>query len=875
MDHVPYPSSSPLPPIGLPFLCQDRKDTPIEKNNRPCAAADVGRANARVQKQGENERNDTISTSAPDEESVSPNLLHSGIRLPDVLVRDSVSDWTVEFWRYPERQGWRAASYESWLAPCQQETARRAQEWLYFELLQKFLSEPIEAIRFSRPGRHSKAKVLHSSLLPELLTRWTARQLRPGGSVQSYLGTIGKKPEKDSSVLSLLARVAAECNSLDDLPEPSPSTALAIRILVETLANAVYKVARVPVTGTRLTPKLGANPLLQQRFLRNGWCPRQIALLSGRYSPTTTYYLSSLPRPSTFGGVKHYSCDESRCTSASVDPATYEHQHADGCSTETHACRMVGVSSARIAECVRDGHIPLIRFEESADGILQPQVIDSHSDLRYVALSHVWSGGLGNVKANSMFSCQLRKIYDLLRTIRENGHDDLDRDKGPRKFQGSKRDVREVLGIRVLEQPILLWIDTLCVPVGYEAMRQRAIAQMAQIYVQAQCVLVLDPELQHMNLQGLPREQVFASVLCSAWNSRSWTLQEACMARVFYVQFVDGYYVLDQEWHDFMKGLTSISESGSTDGNVRNFGREVLDSLMFEVSDWFREMPVMTKIRGYDARTLMTKSEDWQNFARVWNALRTRSTTKTDDLYGIIAIMVDLSAYEILKLDPKERMKAILRSQSSLPISLLYQDCAKLTDKEGTRSWAPSEITGEHLDLRTGFMSLQDDGLLIDCHKPGATQHIWPSAYLFSTDCLVPSYLGLHVPDLETSFSFHVCWSCEVKDRAKRGVWIVLIRNVSDYQQPLQTVSGILLSVQRTQDSRFETTYVSPIQLLSGNPSSSTGKASLECAVPVSMHLVEAKSVSLSNHSIKILSGMFSSKIGLYTLCPANVVDQI
>ncbi|KAI4108555.1 MAG: hypothetical protein L6R37_000991 [Teloschistes peruensis] len=387
---------------------------------------------------------------------------------------------------------------------------------------------------------------------------------------------------------------------------------------------------------------------------------------------------------------------------------------------------MVGVSSARVAECIKGGHIPLIKFQELSDGILQPEVVEFRSDLRYVALSHVWSGGLGNVEANSMFSCQLRKIHDLLQTIQDNGDDDLDRDKGPRKLQGSKRDVKELLGIHIRRPPVLLWMDTLCVPVGQQhvAMRQKAIAQMAQIYVQAQCVLVLDPELPNIRFEGLPREQIFASVLCSAWNSRSWTLQEACMARVFYVQFADGYYILDREWHDFMKGLTAAVDFDSGESAFRGFRGEMRDNLMLEVSDWYRQMPVMTKIRSYDSRTLMTKSEDWQNFSRVWNALRTRSTTKMDDLYGIIAIMVDLSAYEILKLDPQERMKAILRSQSSLPLSLLYQQCTKLVDSKGIPSWAPSDLAGGHLEMNTGFMSLRDDGLLIDVQCPAdGTMH--------------------------------------------------------------------------------------------------------------------------------------------------------
>lgn len=857
MDHVPYPSSSQLPPIEVPFLCKNGREQFNQKAGRSCTVTDEGGASAINHLWTEDNSGNPTSTIARYKNADASGPLHFGTVLPDHSGYTSTSDWTIDFWKYPEQQGWCALSRGSWLSPYPELTAGRAQEWLYVELLRRFIGQPIEITKFSRQSRRGEPKVLDSSLLPDLLTQWTTRNPRSDVGGQFYINAIDEKAEKQNLVLSLLARVAAECNRLDDVPEPCQSTSLAIRILVDTLTNAVYKIANVPAINIPSNLKLRSNPLLKRRFLSNGWCPRQIALLSGRYSPTTTYYLSSLPRLTTFGGVKHHHCNEDRCASASVDPATYVHQHTEGCSTATHDCRMVGVSSARIAECIEGGHIPLIKFEELSDGILQPEVVKFRSDLQYVALSHVWSGGLGNVEANSMFSCQLRKIHDLLRTIQDNGDDDLDRDRGPRKLQGSKRDVKEVLGIPIKRQPVLLWIDTLCVPVGqqYVAMRQKAIAQMAQIYVQAQCVLVLDPELPQFTFRGLSREQIFASVLCSAWNSRSWTLQEACMARVFYVQFADGYYVLDQDWHDFMKGLTVAVDYGSRESIVQSISAEMRDSLMLEVSDWFRQMPVMTKIRNFDSRTLMTKSEDWQNFSRVWNALRTRSTTKTDDLYGIIAIMVDLSAYEILKLDPRERMKAVLRSQSSLPLSLLYQNCTKLVDSKGIPSWAPSELAGGHLEMNTGFMDLEDDGLLIDSRRPGTAQHVWPGAYLFSTDSPISLSLDLRIPDSESILHLEICSSSKEKDKVTTGTWIMLIHNGPNHGHSLQGVPGALLSVSSMQDSQYRTAYFSPINVISKNTGPTVEEDSIGRAVPDSMQPVEAQPIPLDSYSIKIVHG--------------------
>ncbi|KAL9577938.1 MAG: hypothetical protein Q9212_006042 [Teloschistes hypoglaucus] len=855
MDHVPYPSSSQVPPIEVPFLYKTGRDWSNQKTDRSCNQGAGDGASAIDRIWTEVKSGTTTSAVAPyriTDASAPPPF---GSKPPDHSSCTTTSDWTIDFWKYPEQQGWCASSGGSWLTPSPEQSAGRAQEWLYVELLRRFIGQQIEISSLARQSRRGEPKVLDSCHLPDLLAQWATRQSLSEVGRYLYIGATDEKAGKQSPVLSLLARVAAECGRLDDIPEPCQSTSLAIRLLVDTLANTIYKLANVSAINIPLTLKLQFNPLLKHRFHVNGWCPRQIALLWGRYSPTTAYYLSSLPHRTTFGGVKHHHCNENRCATASVDPATYEHQHADGCSTASDHCRMVGVPSARVAECIKGGHIPLIKFQELSDGMLQPEVVEFRSDLRYVALSHVWSGGLGNVEANSMFSCQVRKIYDLLRTIQENGDDDLDRDRGPRKLQGSKRDVKEVLGIPIRRPPVLLWIDTLCVPVGQQhvAMRQKAIAQMAQIYVQAQCVLVLDPELPNIGFEGLPREQIFASVLCSAWNSRSWTLQEACMARVFYVQFADGYYVLDQKWHDFIKGLTAAVDCGSSELSARSFGGEMRDSLMLEVSDWFRQMPLMTKIRSYDSRTLMTKSEDWQNFSRVWNALRTRSTTKMDDLYGIIAIMVDLSAYEILKLDPQERMKAILRSQSSLPLSLLYQKCTKLVDSKGMPSWAPSELAGGHLEMNTGFMSLQDDGLLIDVDRPGAAQHEWPSAYLFSTEGPISSSLNFCTPDSETTLRLDICSSSEENDQATTGTWIMLIHDGPGHRQSLREMPGVLLSVLCNQDKQYRTAYFSPIRVIPKDIGITFEEESIGCAGLYSTRPVEAQRIPLEGHSIKIV----------------------
>ncbi|KAL8847831.1 MAG: hypothetical protein Q9221_007133 [Calogaya cf. arnoldii] len=843
MDHIPYPVSTSVPPVHIPLLGLDT----VRGSGVPYTGLEKA------------EDPDGIPTEA--------KCTTSGDHIVGIAAEanfDSLSDWTLNYWDYPQKQGWVVDDSSSWWTSNAEEDARRAQEWMYFELLHVFLGQPVDPSSLARKEEGSEKILLDSSVVPELLTHWLARQHPSQQDKQDYIGTITEGPRKESRVLSLLARVALECNKLDDLPEPSQSTALAIRVLVETLTNAIYNLACVEATETRDIRKLENNSLLKQRFLSNGWCPFQVARLWGQYSPSTTYYLSSLPREPTFGGVTHNECNERQCKTTSIDPSTYKPQHAESCSTHDSLCPMVGVKSWEVADCIKRGRIPLVRFEESPDGIIRPKIVESRSGLRYVALSHVWSGGLGNVNTNSMFCCQIRRLYNLLTTLRDEGDDDYDRNLGTRKFPDAFRELRKNLGTPLPEPPVLLWMDTLCIPVGkeYEKMKDSAIAQMAQIYVEAQCVLVVDPELQKMKHKGHPEEQIFASVLCSAWNSRSWTFQEACMARVFYVQFLDGHCVVDEKWHNFMKRIDDTKHADMIDSGLAEQVFDMHAVLMAEVSDWFRTMPVMTKIRGYDNRTLMSRSEDWQNFVRVWNGLRRRSTTKIDDLYGIIAIMVDLSAYEILRLPPKERMKAILRSQRTLPISLLYQNCDKLSDLNGKPLWAPSGIAGDPLEMDGGYMCVEENGMLISSQKPDTARHIWPDAYIFSIEGTLPTSFTIRLAQLDLTVSVELCQATSVQIDESTNSWIVLCKGAFTSNQNMHKASGVLLSVRTSGEFTIDTEYVCPLTVCL--ESQADGDCLGGSVNRKTVQSLEAKALALNEVSIEVHTGQsrLSSKPG-------------
>ena len=101
----------------------------------------------------------------------------------------------------------------------------------------------------------------------------------------------------------------------------------------------------------------------------------------------------------------------------------------------------------------------------------------------------------------------------------------------------------------------LIWMDTLCIPVGRDYMRARknAIHLMARTHYGGMRVLVLDVNLQKFSHKAHTTDKTLARVLYSSWMSRPWTLQETSLARSWRLQSKDGTLdfndLLRPSWH--------------------------------------------------------------------------------------------------------------------------------------------------------------------------------------------------------------------------------------------------------------------------------------------------------------------------------------
>ena len=253
-------------------------------------------------------------------------------------------------------------------------------------------------------------------------------------------------------------------------------------------------------------------PLLQQ-MSRNGWCEGEIYAVRTMCGFVDLWFMSFLEHPHP--EKDHSDCSESRCVAYQTDEKSYETKHTTkdcSCSfvyAEQDDLNNVLLNSSEAIPLIRAGRVQMRKGRESKDKSYI-EVVSSHTAgkvLPYVAISHLWSDGLGNNKENAIPTCQ----FDWLSNLVASFHDG----------------------------PLYFWLDTLCFPLQPKEAYSVALIRMKETYAAANKVVVLDHYLMSSSTKEVSFEETIARILISPWNRRLWTFQEAQLAPTgqLYFQF--------------------------------------------------------------------------------------------------------------------------------------------------------------------------------------------------------------------------------------------------------------------------------------------------------------------------------------------------
>ncbi len=245
-----------------------------------------------------------------------------------------------------------------------------------------------------------------------------------------------------------------------------------------------------------------------------GWCEGEISTLRKSCGISCRYYLLGIDRKIL--AKNHDRCGiEMGCRAYHMDYGTYRTSHHRDC-TGLDACPELGPPVEDIVSAIQNGGSALADAEDVASD-RRPRIIQAGGTgggkIRYVAISHVWSDGLGNPWHNRLRLCQIRHIQNMVNSLYEPD-----------------------------QLPVRFWIDTFGIPVGKHNAehRQTAIARIAQTFKGADKVLVLDKSLQMCKVDAIPWIEMLMRIQYSPWMTRLWTLLEGSLARNLYFQFADG-----------------------------------------------------------------------------------------------------------------------------------------------------------------------------------------------------------------------------------------------------------------------------------------------------------------------------------------------
>ncbi len=673
---------------------------------------------------------------------------------------DTLEDFDgLNFLDYPIRRGWSSLDDEfQWMTTSGLVVAERAQCWLFFGLLQVFLGDLFEKNDYVVPSRHSQSRILDTSILPLRLSN-LARCVEEGSLRRSdVLLTRGHLREMwNSAFLEAMLHYDVLNSHMNDESLSSDETlrtvVAPIPILLQTLKRIVIQIFWHDEEHPAMcaTKKHDPSDLSFTRILDIHQCYAQAQHFYKQYSPFLNHYLSGLPRKYLHGG--HLECSLRRCVGNTVDEASYRTRHVQAsCS-----CRSTGTDASLLCHLIQGNRIPLVELRVVA-GVPKLKLIPAEPDTKYVTLSHVWAGGLGNFQRNELPACQLRRLHDLLVDL--DKFRPMEPSWAPFKYQRSDwfqaildiqsrvddvytaivRHIKSLAawifqgagqpGRSEISPPVCFWMDTLCIPVDpqHRDLRVKAIGAMALVYAAAERCLVLDPELQHISMKGLDAVQVNAHVLCSTWLTRSWTYQEARLSRAWYIQFADGLYNPNSAANEALHYRRYFD---------RNAYKSDAHSLASEMISWYHDMPAVRKTDIFENQVtpLLTTSTD--DFITTWDHLASRSTSKMEDVHGILANVLDRSAEEVLSLPVEERMKAILRSYDGLPAGLIFSNAPKVKDSESR--WVPLYPGSTRVSNAYGVLHPSQEGFFLNKSEG----HF--GGYL--VDCSVPRYEKMQLID--------------------------------------------------------------------------------------------------------------------------------
>ena len=422
------------------------------------------------------------------------------------------------------------------------------QGWLYFGLLREVFGPDLQVQDFIRPATLGNASVTGSVITTARLNEYIERFLRRQGIV-SYKLNIATSEHFHVQELVLFA--IDECNRLDyrkgQYDAHFPAILMSVQLLLQKLQKmgirSLWRSSRrldLPWQCPRSLEPIRDHMLRQN----NAWCPHQIQYLLKTFSFEALVYFAEMKRD-VGPWFDHNPCSaQPRCVGYNINDRTFRGRHVDDCQ----GCSNIEAPLNDMYAILEAGGIPLLSCQRNpaAPNEISLTYTKMTSSSRYVAISHVWSDGLGTPSKNSIPQCQLIRLVD--------GVQEAATYEVKRSWRHPSR-----VHTRVTRSPThnaLMWLDVYCVPVSSNVerlarLKRVTMDRMVPTYALARLTLVLDRELRNVTptnqdpIYAAIEEEFLARVVISGWRTRCWTLQEHRGSRRVLIQCSGSFAAFD------------------------------------------------------------------------------------------------------------------------------------------------------------------------------------------------------------------------------------------------------------------------------------------------------------------------------------------
>ncbi|OQV07633.1 hypothetical protein CLAIMM_12038 [Cladophialophora immunda] len=398
------------------------------------------------------------------------------------------------------------------------------------------------------------------------------------------------------------------------------------------------------------------------------FCPNRIySFISNGIGAGALWYAANLETPQVHD--LHSTCSAEQCNSPFVDPQLYKVQHLD----EACNCNFQELATPSLLNTVQEGSIALFTVQETR-GRMTLALHNQRKTPTYVAISHVWADGHGNLDSNALPSCFLRNLQANV----------------------------DALGLTPGTQTPI-WMDTLCLPRHPLELRRKAVLRLSDIFRHAAGVLVIDSYLQTRTCANMSAIEILARISLSGWTSRLWTFSEGRLARQIWFQFSDTAINLHRYISAWQAELRENQIPSLPSTNVAY---------------------QMTSL--YTATTLTRDSdveEELLQLSQIKAALVSRQTSWQSDEALCLGAILELDLSEIIAANDSQKMAALWRQMppAYLPIDLVFTKFLPKLDLDGIH-WAPATLLGGSNHGLTAlpmynfalYATPTEDGLLVD-----------------------------------------------------------------------------------------------------------------------------------------------------------------